>query len=63
MIYPSESLNLLGCSFWGYYYWCDKLPVGSGWGLSTISDFPSNFSRGVVPASKLLCKPQLASRS
>ena len=63
MIYPSESLNLLGWSLSGYYCWCDKLPVGNGRGLSTIGDFPSNFSRGAVPASKLLRKPQLASQS
>ena len=63
MICPSESLKLLGSSLWGYYSWCDKRPVGSGRGLSTIGDFPYNFSRGAVPASKLLLKPQLASRS
>ena len=49
MICPSESFNLLGSSLWGYYSWCDKHPVGSGCGLSTIGDFPSNFGRGVVP--------------
>ena len=63
MICSSESLNLLGSSLWGYYSWCDNRPVGSGHGLSTIGDFSSNFSRGAVPASKLLRKPQLASRS
>ena len=63
MICPSESLKLLGSSLWGCYSWCDKRPVGSGHGLSTIGDFHYNFSRGVVPASKLLLKPQLASRS
>ena len=49
MICPSESFNLLGSSLWGYYSWCDKQPVGSGCGLSTIGDFPSNFGQGVVP--------------
>ena len=41
MVCPSESLNILECILWGYYSWCDKLPVGSGCGLSTIGDFPS----------------------
>ena len=63
MICPRESLNLPGCSLWGYYSWCNKLSVGSGRGLFTIGDFPSNYSRGAAPASTLLRKPQLASRS
>ena len=63
MICPSESLNFLGPSLWGYYSWCNKRPVGSGRGLSAIGYFPYNFSRGVVPASKLLHTPQLASSS
>ena len=63
IICPSESLNLLGCSLWGYYSWYDKLPVGRGRGLTTLDDFSFNFSRGAVPDPKLLRKPQLALRS
>ena len=63
MICPSESLNLLGGSLWRFSSQCDKLPLCSGRALSTIGDFPYNFSRGAVPTSKLLCKPQLASPS
>ena len=63
MVCPSESLNLLGCSSWGYYSWCDKLPVGSGRRLCAIGDFPSDFSQGVVPASELLGKLELVLQS
>ena len=61
-----STLGYRGVSTLGYYSWLlllDKRPAGSGRGLSTIGDFPSNFNRRAVPASKLLRKPQLASRS
>ena len=62
MVCPSESLNLLGYSSWGYYSWCDKPPVGSGRRLSAIGDFPSSFSQGAVLAFELLDKLELVSR-
>ena len=63
MVCQIESLDLLGCSLWGYYSWCNKLPVGSGHGFSAIGNFPSNFSQGAVPASELLGKPELTPQS
>ena len=63
MVCPSESPNLLRCSSWGYYSWCDKLRAGSGPSLSAKGDLPSNFSQGAVPASELLGKLELVSRS
>ena len=62
MVCPSESLNLLGYSSWGYYSWYDKPHVGSGRRLSAIGDFPSNFSQRVVLAFELLDKLELVSR-
>ena len=64
MVCPSESLNLLGYSSWGYYSWRDRPSVGSGRRrrLSAIGDFPSNFSQGTVLAFELLDKLELVSR-
>ena len=63
MVCLSEGLDLLGCRLWGYYSWCNKLPVGSGHGFSAVGDCLSNFSQGAVPAFELLGKPELTSQS
>ena len=62
MVCPSESLNLLRYSSWGYYSWCDNPPVGSVRRLSAIGYFPSNFSQGAVLAFELLDTLELVSR-
>ena len=62
MVCPSESLNLLWYSSWGYYSWCDKPSIGSGCRLSAIGDSPYNFSQAAVLAFELLDKLELVSR-
>ena len=48
MVCPSDTLDLLECGVWCYYSCFDKLPIGSGQGLSAIGYFPYNFSQGAV---------------
>ena len=48
MVCPSNTLHLLECGLWGYYSWFDKLPIGSGRGLSAIGYFSYKFSQGAA---------------
>ena len=54
MVCPSDTLDLLECGVWCYYSCFDKLPIGSGQGLSAKVRWP---------ASELLGKPKLVSQS